>query len=423
MATGVRHFFDLTQDGELPDYRELLPAQVAYHSFPIPDHSLPETTEVMRAILDALAARTQAGEAVYVHCRAGIGRTGTVVGCFLRERGASGDAALEELNRLWLQNARSETWPSIPETAEQYNFVRHWQPAAPAPAPERPRPPDRAPSLERFRGCLLGLATGDARVNGGGWSDETGMTLCVAESLLAHWGFDARDQLLRYGIWAQDPVAQGAAIGVALRPPVVAALTRSLRSHAPVGGSHDPRLVDPSPLVRTAAAAMFSARNPPRAMALAADVARVTHQAPQVVDACRLFAGLLTALLTGGDKAAMLEAAGARLVLPLHADVAAMAKLWSAPPGGRRPRLPGILGALDSAVRAFLRTDGFEAGLARLGESGPDPDATLSAFGALAGAHYGEAALASAAGPAGDPASRERLGALAEQLFRAASAR
>jgi ADP-ribosyl-[dinitrogen reductase] hydrolase len=310
----------------------------------------------------------------------------------------------------------------VPETAEQYEFVRRWQPLASLPNVGRQadRPADRAPTVERFRGCLLGLAAGDTAATGG-WSDETGMTNCVAESLLANWGFDARDQLLRYGLWAQDPVSRGAVPGATLRPPVTAALTRSLRSHAPVGGSHDPRMIDPSPLVRAAAAAMFSARNPNRAMSLAADTARVTHQVPRVVDTCRLFALLLTSALTGADKAGILEAANARWALPLHEEVAGMARLWSAAPGGRRPRQPGILGCLDAAVRAFLRTASFEAGLARLRDSGPDPDATMAAYGALAGAHYGDAVLPEAIGQA-EPA-RARLVALAEQLFRAASAR
>ena len=47
----------------------------------------------MRAI-QAHCARAGAGRRVYVHCRAGIGRTGTVIGCYLAEQGLDGPAAV-----------------------------------------------------------------------------------------------------------------------------------------------------------------------------------------------------------------------------------------------------------------------------------------------------------------------------------------
>ena len=81
---------------------------------------------------------------------------------------------------------------------------------------------------ERFLGALLGLAVGDAvaaatqfrkpgtftpvgDMIGGGpvdlprgaWSDDTAMTLCLADSLLERDGFDARDQMERYRRWQQ----------------------------------------------------------------------------------------------------------------------------------------------------------------------------------------------------------------------------
>ena len=37
---------------------------------------------------------------IYLHCQAGIGRTGTVVGCYLVRHGLSGRAALSHLNEL-----------------------------------------------------------------------------------------------------------------------------------------------------------------------------------------------------------------------------------------------------------------------------------------------------------------------------------
>jgi protein-tyrosine phosphatase len=82
--------------------------------------------DYMRQIQSAISVALQAGRCVYVHCRMGIGRTGTVLGCHLVEQGRSGEDALEELNRAWQHSERARRWPSIPETREQSQFVATW---------------------------------------------------------------------------------------------------------------------------------------------------------------------------------------------------------------------------------------------------------------------------------------------------------
>jgi Dual specificity phosphatase, catalytic domain len=123
---GVDYFVDLTEEAELPPYRHLLPFRVKYLRSPIVDTRVPnnvaQTRELLAAIRDALAL----GRGVYVHCRAGIGRTGLVIGCFLAEQESDGKAALKTLNRLWLQSERSQTWPKVPQTAEQAAYIRGW---------------------------------------------------------------------------------------------------------------------------------------------------------------------------------------------------------------------------------------------------------------------------------------------------------
>lgn len=136
VASGVRTFIDLTQPGEMPDYERLLPEGVKYHRLPIPDHSVPEKPQHMHEIQRTLAREVGGRGAVYVHCRAGWGRTGTAVGCYLREKGLAPQQALEELNRLWQQNARSSIWEMVPETDAQERYIREWKvEAARAPVP------------------------------------------------------------------------------------------------------------------------------------------------------------------------------------------------------------------------------------------------------------------------------------------------
>jgi len=80
----------------------------------------------MRVIQMHLKALLASGRRVYVHCRAGIGRTGTVVGCYLAEQGLDGSEALSQLNRLWRQCARSASFARVPQTDEQAEYVRLW---------------------------------------------------------------------------------------------------------------------------------------------------------------------------------------------------------------------------------------------------------------------------------------------------------
>lgn len=126
LAAGVRTFIDLTREAERPDYLALLPPEAIYHRLPIPDHAVPESPGHMREIQRVLAQALRDGQGVYVHCRAGWGRTGTTIGCYLRERGRAPQQALAELNTLWRQNARSAWWPTVPETEAQERYILEW---------------------------------------------------------------------------------------------------------------------------------------------------------------------------------------------------------------------------------------------------------------------------------------------------------
>ena len=130
VGSGVRHFFDLTQPGEMPSYRWLLPGDVAYHSFAIPDHSLPASLEVMRDILVMFEEVRAPGAGGRRLCP--LPRRHRPHGHRRRllpaRAGESPNGALDELNRLWQQNARAASWPTVPETDEQSEFIRRWVP-------------------------------------------------------------------------------------------------------------------------------------------------------------------------------------------------------------------------------------------------------------------------------------------------------
>lgn len=411
IGAGVDHFIDLTEQHEhLHTYRELLPPEVGYYSRPLPDHSVPSDPGQMREVQAALRSALESGRTVYVHCRAGIGRTGMAVGCWLIEQGRAPEEALQHLNELWKQNARSRRWPHVPETDAQRAYLLSWpnrrQAGATAQAhgPAVASGPAPAGSLtDRARGALLGLALGDATgasVGGdlppGTWTDDTAMALCQADSLLAQGGVDTRDQAERYLRWLREGYrsATGQALGV--RPETRRQLALAVARRAAVSGTHDPSVLDKDPLVRAAPAVIFHADDLGAAVDAAADAARVTHQAPVLVDACRLFAGMLHTALAGGSREEVLGHY-VRWEGVLKPEVLALAASWTTDRrSGVRLRRSTILHALDAVVRAFASAPDFARGLDGLVDGAEDADVLGAAYGQLAGAWFGERGLPAA---------------------------
>lgn len=138
---GIDTFIDLTDPDELPPYLPMLAEQARYYEidvrykrFSINDHSVP-ARENMQTILDEIDASLNAGRKVYLHCWGGIGRTGTVVGCYLVRRGFSGKEALAQLAEWWQGVPKSRIWPFTPETGGQMEFVLNWEDNLPSPRP------------------------------------------------------------------------------------------------------------------------------------------------------------------------------------------------------------------------------------------------------------------------------------------------
>ena len=132
LAAGISRFIDLTEEGELTSYRELARAEAAklsrsfdWERHPIVDRSTPHRTRMIE-ILDAIDSAMERGETVYVHCWGGVGRTGTVVGCWLRRQGYSGDEALAQIATWWQGVAKRHRRPRSPENSAQREYILDW---------------------------------------------------------------------------------------------------------------------------------------------------------------------------------------------------------------------------------------------------------------------------------------------------------
>ncbi len=103
---------------ELSDSRNL---EVEIFGFPIKDFSVPTMAE-MKNLLESIEFQLDIGKSIFVHCWGGLGRTGTVVGCFLKSRGIAGSEDVFEKIAGLRGNCSNANKPS-PENDLQKNFV------------------------------------------------------------------------------------------------------------------------------------------------------------------------------------------------------------------------------------------------------------------------------------------------------------
>jgi len=98
--------------------------RMAYSHHPIIDRSIP-SIEKMKTILDEIDESLSKHEPVYIHCIAGIGRTGTVVGCYLIRHGHQPEDVLPEIQKL--RHQVPSRWMRSPEADEQVAFMLSWK--------------------------------------------------------------------------------------------------------------------------------------------------------------------------------------------------------------------------------------------------------------------------------------------------------
>jgi protein-tyrosine phosphatase len=122
---GVTRFVDLTHPADgLEPYDALLAADASRLAHPIVDFGT-TTIPHMTRILDDIDVALADGRTCYGHCWGGIGRTGTVIGCWLVRHGRDdGDpiARIAELRREVGAAARVS-----PETTAQRAMVTAWK--------------------------------------------------------------------------------------------------------------------------------------------------------------------------------------------------------------------------------------------------------------------------------------------------------
>jgi protein-tyrosine phosphatase len=132
LAAGIGTVINLTESGEVNHYGiELYDYSADFRASgletvrkPIVDVSIP-TFEDMDGILDLIDDRLANDKPVYFHCWGGVGRTGTVLGCYLLTSNmAKLDNVFDTIDQLKRESPMRHR--NSPETEEQKDFVREY---------------------------------------------------------------------------------------------------------------------------------------------------------------------------------------------------------------------------------------------------------------------------------------------------------
>lgn len=266
---------------------------------------------------------------------------------------------------------------------------------------------------DRFRGCLLGLAVGDAlgmpvehhprgrfepltdMVGGGAfkrvagaWTDDTAMAICLAESLLERGLFDARDQMDRYSRWAGGDYLGNTGTNLDMGFAVAAAIREFQDTGEACSGSPDPHTAGNGCIMRLAPIPMFFFSDLEAVERNAAASSRTTHGAAECIDACRLMARIVWRALQGkpkdevtlGDRESFVGAE--KIVVIAQGDYRGKSEAEVRGSGY-------VVDSLEAALWSFDRADSFSEAVLLAVNLGDDADTTGAVCGQIAGAYYG----------------------------------
>lgn len=274
---------------------------------------------------------------------------------------------------------------------------------------------------ERYQGCLVGLAVGDALgttlefknpgtfepikdMIGGGpfelepgqWTDDTSMALCLGKSLIEKNGFDPKDQMEKYCRWMDEGYMSSTGTCFDIGNTVRSALARFKETGDPFSGSTDPHSAGNGSLMRLAPIPLYFANHPwSEINKYCADSSRTTHATQATIDACRYFGGLIIGSLHGNSKEEVLSEnfcpeKGYWDKYPLCDEINEIAS-----GSFKKKEPPDITGSgyvvrsLEASLWAFYKSNSFKEGALLAVNLGDDADTTGAIYGQIAGAYYG----------------------------------
>lgn len=277
----------------------------------------------------------------------------------------------------------------------------------------------------QFRGCLIGLAIGDAlggpvefmsrfeiaqrygggirKMVGGGWlrlrrgetTDDTAMARALAESLVERGAFDCDDVARRYVAWLKsDPKDVGNITKLALRAweKGVTHPAAAMGAHRQLGG----KSAGNGTVMRCAPIALRYAYDERRLIDASRDDALITHFDSEAWTGSVALGLLIYHLLRDEPLAQAIHLSAAKIRREPRAARSVAELIEHVSPSTRGDALPTsgyVIDTLRIAIWALLAHDSFEAAVLAAINLGGDADTQGAVVGALAGARWGYDAI------------------------------
>lgn len=272
--------------------------------------------------------------------------------------------------------------------------------------------------LERFIGCLAGLACGDAvgtavefrargsflkvtDILGGGpfnlkpgeWTDDTSMALCLASSLIGDddvkpRGFDPIDQMKRYLMWRNDGYMSATGRCFDIGNTVSRALQAFETTGEPYSGPTDVRSAGNGSIMRLAPVPMFYFSSLEETVKYAELSSKTTHGADEAVDACHIFSLMIHNALKGASKDEIIFN-----TKPLRSLTEKIIKISNGEYVNKNiDEIVGngyVVNSLEAALWCFYTTDNYKDAVLKATNLGDDADTTAAICGQISGAYYG----------------------------------
>ena len=403
----------------LPRYVEEATARgMEVIGFPIPDGDVPKDTRAVEDLLLEMDQRLASGKTVVVHCAGGLGRTGTIAGCYLRATGLGADEALQIV-----KNARG---PRCPETRQQTEYVAAFSYRLATSAESQGLPT----AEQRWLGAVLGAAIGDAMghptefldmarirskygpqgVTGfelwweddgrrfAPYTDDTQMAEVVLRSLLdaveASDDLDAAMERIGTGFvdWSHDPQGGHRAPGKACL-----AGCRAFEAGARWSEAGGARAGGCGSVMRAYPMGLVFATDETRAEHWAVAQSKLTHRDPIALAACAAMAVGMVRLYDGASVEDAVEAMirAAERYSDKTADMMRQARTEALGGVGPEVTLDRLRAwaaheAIAAAVYVLLRhPDDPRAGILEGANTPGDSDSIATLVGALVGVHLG----------------------------------
>jgi len=270
---------------------------------------------------------------------------------------------------------------------------------------------------DRFRGCLLGLAVGDAvgtsaefrergafepltDMRGGGvyhlrpgqWTDDTSMALCLATSLVQQSGFDPHDQMEQYCRWRDTGYLSSTGTLFDIGGTVKRALEKYRTTGDPFAGEDHPSAAGNGCIMRLAPVPMFYFADIDAAERFSADSCRTTHGACECLDGSRLLARIIVRALAGREKNEVLFGDGESFRGSTKIQAIARGEYKKK----HEEEIVGsgyVVDSLEAALWSFLHAGSFKDAVLRAANLGKDADTTAAVCGQVAGAFWGESGI------------------------------